>query len=420
MEKISLIFLKNNKNKYSINALVGALDTHFMPYLSIFFCRDIYSLEKEIEESIEKYTKVIVALSFATFNLPEIEKIVKDLSSKYKDIILVAGGPHPTGDPEGALKMGFNFVFCGEGEVSFPKFIKYIAEGKSTHTIKGICFKSKEGKIVKRGKGEKADLDQFPPFSEKYHLYGAIEITRGCPFGCYFCQTSRIFGWNVRHRSIDSIAFAVEKMVNQGLSDIRFITPNIFSYGSSDGKKINLEALESLLITLKKVNSKGRIFFGSFPSEARPEHVTTRTISLIKKYASNDNLVIGAQSGSQRILDICHRGHTVSDILRAVEITTKAGLKAYVDIIFGLPEETEKDIEETLSLIKKLIEMGAKIHAHTFIPLVGTPFYKKQAGSILPKYKKILGRWVAEGFLFGSWLNQEKKSKKIKASLKTR
>jgi B12-binding domain/radical SAM domain protein len=198
-------------------------------------------------------------------------------------------------------------------------------------------------------------------------------------------------------------------MLRENKTDIRFISPNAFAYGSSDGKQINIEALEDLLKSIREViGNKGRIFFGTFPSEVRPEFVIPEAVELVKRYCNNDNLVIGGQTGSERMLKFIHRGHSVEDIYKAVEITIKLGLKANVDFIFGLPGETEEDKIQTLRVIKDLTKMGARIHAHTFIPLVGTPFGDMKPGKIDEKTRKEIQRLISQGKLYGEWEKQER------------
>jgi B12-binding domain/radical SAM domain protein len=197
-------------------------------------------------------------------------------------------------------------------------------------------------------------------------------------------------------------------------NDIRFLSPNAFSYGSIDGKILNLPKLEELLERTKEIiEPKGRIFFGSFPSEVRPEHVTQETINLILNYAANDNLVIGAQSGSQKILDACNRGHDTEDVYNAVKLTLKSGLKAYVDFIYGLPNENDEDIQLTFKFMKTLTEMGAKIHAHSFMPLPKTPFAKMPVKMFTHAFNKQINLLNRQGILFGEWKKQEKLAIKI-------
>ena len=209
-------------------------------------------------------------------------------------------------------------------------------------------------------------------------------------------------------------------MKAKNLTDIRFITPNAFSYGSSDGKTVNLEKIENLLQkTNEIIKPEGRIFFGSFPSEVRPEHVNEMTLELILKYASNDNIIIGAQSGSQRILDLCHRDHTIEDVCNAVELTLSKNLKANVDFIFGLPGEKEEDVIFTINMMKDLSKKGARIHTHSFIPLPQTPFARKDVGRINKDIEKAIMELTSKGFAFGEWKKQERLAIKIGKYLKT-
>jgi len=265
-------------------------------------------------------------------------------------------------------------------------------------------------------------LDDYHPFPLKNQRFGAIEITRGCPYVCYFCQTPYISGTKPRHRSIESICKYIQILNNHygDLTDVRFITPNAFSYGSLDGKVLNLEKLEILLEKIREIiGGKARIFLGTFPSEVRPEHVNDETLALVLKYADNDNITIGAQSGSQKILDSCHREHTVQDIYSAVDLTLENNLKINVDFIFGLPGESDEDIKLTIKLMKDLTNRGARLHAHSFIPLPQTPFAKVPVNKVKDIYKKEIKMLISKGFAFGDWQKQEKLAIKIAKYMKT-
>jgi B12-binding domain/radical SAM domain protein len=204
-------------------------------------------------------------------------------------------------------------------------------------------------------------------------------------------------------------------------TDIRFISPNAFSYGSSDGKTLNIPMLEQLLLNIKNIiGAEGRIYFGTFPSEVRPEHVTEETLNLVLKYAANDNIVIGAQSGSQRILNSCNRGHSVEDVYKAVSLTMKKGLLANVDFIFNLPNETEDDLNRTFKFIEDLFNMGAKIHTHTFMPLPLTVFANEDVKEINEKTSKIISKLSSKGLAYGDWKKQEKLAIDIANYFKTK
>ncbi|MFQ6057028.1 MAG: TIGR04013 family B12-binding domain/radical SAM domain-containing protein [Methanosarcinales archaeon] len=337
MNKTVLVFNYKKINRYSIAALIGSLeiDNRFNN-LNIRLVKDREDFPQVLSNLISNFQKIIVAFSFMTPEAFNMHNLIQKLKSKKSNnVIFVAGGSHPSGDFKGTLKMGFDIVIIGEGEKTFPELLFRIMNNQTYTDIKGIAYK-KDEKVIFTGPDEPINLDLYPPFAEKHKLFSPIEITRGCTFGCKFCQTTFLFK-GIRHRSVPNVCKYVKIMMSEKLTDIRFITPNAFSYGSSDGKKLNLEAIENLLKSIRDIiKNKGRIFFGTFPSEVRPEFVNEETIRLIKTYTNNDNLVIGAQSGSPRILKECKRGHTIDDIYKAVELTLEAGLKVNVDFIFGL------------------------------------------------------------------------------------
>jgi B12-binding domain/radical SAM domain protein len=421
-KNIAFVVYYHKNNKYSFNALIGALESDDSIYdIDIFFIKTKENLITILRDLIRKYDKVILGVSFFTTQLWEINGLIKTLIKKYnKNLIYLAGGPHPTGDPLGTLKIGFDVVFIGEGEETLIEFFQKIRNNEEYKDINGIAYMNDDNEIYYTGKRAPINLDKYSPFPIKHNKFGPIEITRGCPYFCYFCQTPYILGGYPRHRNVDSISKYIRIMKSKNLTDIRFITPNAFSYGSLDGKTINLPKLKELIVKINEIIPKGRIFLGSFPSEVRPEHVTIETLKLVTTYASNDNIIIGAQSGSQKVLDLCHRGHTVEDIYNAVELTLKAGLSPNVDFIFGLPNENLEDIKLTINMMNDLSKKGARIHTHSFIPLPQTPFGKEPADRIDKELQETIKRMTSKGFAFGDWRKQERIALKIAKYLKTK
>lgn len=399
---MKLIFYETKFNRYSITTLAALLETAGL----------LDSIEVEIRPFLslpqknKNHDTVLHCFSFCTPQVKEVENFIKNL--KNFEGIFVAGGPHPSGAPEETLKMGFDVVFIGEAERSFPEFIKRLIQKESFNDIKGIGY-LKNGVFTHTGKPDRVDLNQYISWSLNLRRFAPLEITRGCPFACKFCQTSYLFGTKPRHRKIATVLEYVEYFLKQGMRDLRFITPNALSYGSSDGKTVNLSAVEELLSNIKKTSSRLRIFFGSFPSEVRPEHLTKEAVKLLKQYVSNRVLTIGAQSGSERILEKINRQHTVEDIYNAVKNAVTGGFSVNVDFIFGLPEETEKDQLETVKLMDMLVKIGekknitVKIHSHYFMPLAGTPFANKMPSKLSKKLTQFIGRLYNLKTMFGQW-----------------
>ncbi len=353
------------RNRYSIAALGAVLD---------------FILVKKPEDGIMLY-------SFAS---PQAAGIYKEVRSAKTASIFIAGGPHPSGCPEETLEY-FDYVVIGEGEGTLPELVKVLAEGGDVSAVRGIAFKG-DGKIVFTGHRDEVDLDKYAPF--KPPLYGPIEITRGCPWNCAYCQTPRLFGHRMRHRSVEAIC-----KYDGYYEDKRLVSPNAFAYGS-DGITPNEAAVERLLRSLS-----GNIYFGTFPSEVRPEFVTTTMLDLVTTYCANKELHLGGQSGSDRMLRAIHRGHSAADVLTAVEKTRDAGLTPVVDFIFGLPGEREDDQRLTVDSIKAIITEGGKVRAHYFMPLPGTELADTTPENLSPEIEKLLGKLALGGRLTGSWSN---------------
>ena len=422
IEKIAFVIYYLKQNKYSFNALVGALETQpYYKQIDTFFFTNNEDLVSGLNKIINNYEQIVVGISFFTTQLWDIHGLMKLLREKYKkEILIITGGPHPTGDPKGTLKLGCDLVVVGEGEDTLIELFQRLIKKEDYHNIMGIAYYNAEGIYEYTGRRTPIDLDKYPPFPMKHQKLGPIEITRGCPYVCYFCQTPYILGTQPRHRSIENICKYIELMKRNEHIDIRFITPNAFSYGSPDGKTVKLEKLEALLIKVKNIIApKGRIFLG-FPSEVRPEHVSEKTLELIKKYCANDNIVIGAQTGSQKMLDYCHRGHNLEDVYRAVDLTIKEDLIANVDFIFGLPKETEEDVNLTIKLMEDLVALGAKAHTHFFIPLPQTPFANENPTEIDMTLRKYIEKLTSKGWAFGEWRKQLELSRKLTKYLKTK
>ncbi len=202
----------------------------------------------------------------------------------------------------------------------------------------------------------------------------------------------------MRHRSVEAIC-----KYDKYYEDKRLVSPNAFAYGS-DGITPDEAAVERLLRSLS-----GNIYFGTFPSEVRPEFVTPKMLELVNSYCANRELHLGGQSGSDRMLRAIHRGHTAVDVLAAVERSHDAGLTPVADFIFGLPGEREEDQRLTIDCIRAIIKEGGKVRAHYFMPLPGTELENTKPEKLSPGVEKLLGKLALGGKLTGSWSNKKLK-----------
>ncbi|MEX2722156.1 MAG: TIGR04013 family B12-binding domain/radical SAM domain-containing protein [Candidatus Wukongarchaeota archaeon] len=391
-----LIVRITKHNWYSFAPLLASLrdlkDLAKKFEIKIVKTRDtLYQAIKEATNREEENKKSLVLYSFCTTDKEKVGEEIKELGEKFgKNIFLICGGPHPSGDPKDAINMGFNVIIRGEGEESLKTFLSKILGLKNWDNFPSPQIIPEN--FDEKKENSSGDLDGYLPYSRWDNLYPPIEISRGCPFGCYFCQTTYLSGRRMRHRSLKSIDACIEAYKeifrDRGQVDIRFISPNALAYGG-DGVSPNLEDVENLL-RLCTLKNEMRVFFGTFPSEVRPEFVTRKAARLIAEYTSNRKVHVGGQSGSEEILKKVHRGHNVNRIREAVDNLLEAGLIPVVDFIFGFPMETDRDQIKTLKLIEEILDQGGEIRVHYFTPLSGTPLYKTKPATINKEVYKII------------------------------
>ncbi len=393
-----MAFRKTRENRYTLPVLLGCMEEEGLN-------RDFRIL---IADSLEEISlnassqEAIIAFSFMTPNLGQVREEVERLrETLHQKSLFLAGGSHATGDPEGTLQLGFDFVFWGESERTFPAFLHQFLSGKIL-----------QEKIVIEGKRPDLPLDH-PPHSLEQRFFAPIEITRGCLYNCTFCQTPRIFGHSLRHRGSENVATFLKRALPYGYLQSKFISPNAFSYGSKGPGELDLEGMEEFLGACQEAGIQG-IHFGCYPSEVRPDWVNPEVLALVKKYCQNKTIVLGAQSGSNSLLEKLRRGHTAEQALAAIRWIRQAGFLPHVDFVFGFPEETLEDRLITLRLMKEIIEeWGAKVHAHTFLPLPGTPLFRKNPTPLDGETKNALLEWEKNKNLDGWWKEQEVMAWKI-------
>lgn len=369
-----------------------------------FQTADTYSaLVCAIADTLRGQKRATVGFSILTWNLDKCVDVLQRLRGEFGDrIVALAGGPHPSGDPRGTLERGFDLAFPGEGEL----FVQKIVRGEEFETY---CHRRVSGAIVAPDtKLPPVALDDFAPWCYELPLIRSLELTRGCRNSCRFCQTACLFGSHVRHRSVDNALAHIARASGElGVRYFRFVAPDAFGY-VAHGTVPDPAAVGKLLSGAQAiVGPDGQLFFGSFPSEVRPESVTLEMLELVGAYATNKKIAIGVQSGSDGFLKKARRGHGVAEALRAVELTVKSGLGADVDVIFGMPGETIGDMRETLGLCRELTALGATIRAHGFMPLPGTEWADAEPAAIPEEIDRGIENLASAGRLRGQWKSQQ-------------
>ena len=177
-----------------------------------------------------------------------------------------------------------------------------------------------------------------------------LTIQEGCDKFCHFCVVPYTRGPEYS-RPFKSIIDEAERLIKNGSREITFLGQNVNAYSYIDGSREY--RLSDLINTLSKYNEISRIRYTT-------SHPRDMTDDLIECYKNSKKLMpfvhLPIQSGSDRILKMMNRKHTVNYYLNIYEKLFKINpdIKFSSDFIIGYPGETENDFEETINLINKI------------------------------------------------------------------
>jgi B12-binding domain/radical SAM domain protein len=394
--------------RFAWNALLGAVLGHPSARgAGVAIARSPAEVGRAAAAALAGGRRPVVGWSFYTASAAEVAAELASVRAAVPDprVLHVAGGAHASAAPEATLRAGFDLAALGEGEETLPRLLGAVSAGEDPRAVPGLAW-LEGGALRTSGRAPPVDLERFPPGAPAAGRVGPVEITRGCVWGCRFCQTPFLFRARFRHRSLGGIRVALRAQRAVRQVDVRFITPSALSWGSPDGG-CDLAAIEALLAAAREEAGPpgrgSRVLFGTFPSELRPEHVTPRALALVRRWCDNRTVIVGAQSGSDRLLAAMGRGHDAAAVDRAVAVAREGGFRPSVDFVFGLPGETEEDRAATRRHIERLARAGARIHAYAFDPLPGTPWRSERPGRIDAATRALLGRLHAGGRAYGAW-----------------
>lgn len=419
---LTVVWAYRRTGKFAFHVLTGALETDARTAaVPIVFANGVDAVAAAITSALEspagRDARVLVGWSFYSPDAAAMTAELEHVRARVADprVLHVCGGVHATAEPDATLRAGWDLVAIGEGEQAVRELVTTLAAGGDPRAVAGIASVAPDGTLRKNGRADRVVLDDFPPFGPAHDRFGPIEITRGCVYACRFCQTPYFAGAAFRHRSVANVRHWARFLVGRGFRDFRFLTPTSMSYGAH-GPEPDLAAVEDLLAGVRaEIGPARRLWFGTFPSEVRPEHVTPASLALLRRFVDNKALIVGGQSGSDRVLAASARGHDAASTERAVALCVEHAFVPHVDFLLGLPGEEPADVDATLQLMDRLVARGAKVHGHTFLPLPGTPFRKAPPGALTPAVRARLRHLASQGSLYGQWEQQEATARALAA-----
>lgn len=206
-------------------------------------------------------------------------------------------------------------------------------------------------------KGQKfgVDISEYDDFSQETvqvrdsSFKASVPIMFGCNNFCTYCIVPYVRG-RERSRRQEDIVSEVKKLVQNGYKEIMLLGQNVNSYGNDLGEK---NAFPKLLRALDRIEGDFIIrFMSSHPKDATKELIDT--IFECDKVAKHLHLPL--QSGSSDVLHRMNRRYTAEKYLETVDyIRSKdPDFSLTTDLIVGFPNETDKDFDATLDIIKRV------------------------------------------------------------------
>ncbi len=296
------------------------------------------------------------------------------------DIVTIAGGPHFTFTDRESLEQcpELDVVVRGEGEATISHLAKVIQKKESFAGVPGITWRNGNGEIIRNPDREPiADLDSlpFPAWHlfpvDKYHWVGnkmlATTSSRGCPYKCPYCITWKVHK-GVRHRNPAKI---VEEMVwvKKNFNHDTF-------FFQDDASFLVREQMEGFLDELEKCGEKLYWYY-----ETR-EDVFLSYRDMWKRMKDNGlfKIVFGLETPDPALREKCgkkgfNKG-SVENMMKTLEKELDMLVSVY--LLFGLPEDTEKTLQEILDYGKYLYpDFCSFVVGSMAVPFPGTDMFNQ-------------------------------------------
>src|SRR6266568_2980397 len=314
-------------------------------------------------------------------NVLRVMAAAKDVGS-----LVVVGGPDPANYLDEYLSRGADVIAIGEGELTLEELVPHIRERGLTDlgNIRGIAYRADDGAIVRtEPRPMIADLDA-EPFPDraaidqheyvnvwrKHHGRGSVSLitARGCPFTCTWCSHS-VFGYSHRRRSPKNVVDEVEQIVGDYAPDLLWYADDVFTINH-----------KWLFDYAAEMDRRGfRLPFETISREDRLNEDVIQTLARMGCY----RLWIGAESGSQKVLDAMKRRTNAERVRSMVHMLQKYGIEVGMFIMLGYEGEERADLEETVEHLK-LAEPNTFLTTVAY-PIKGTPYYASVADRVVAR-----------------------------------
>jgi anaerobic magnesium-protoporphyrin IX monomethyl ester cyclase len=336
---------------------------------------DNYNLKKPIEQvkqEIKKLEPEIVGITCGSVTYRRCIETAQAVKEVLPSCKVVVGGWQPTYMPESLLEYPeIDYLVMGEGEQAMVKVANSLAKGEDKSLIAkipGIAYMNK-GKIVKSPPTFMQDLDQIPfparhllpmPIYDRIIPYldaspvDTMNVIRGCPYNCAYCETKKLWGPTCRAFSPTRIIAEIEHLVqNFGSKGVYFVGDNF-----TINKKRTVELCN--LMKKEKLDIK-------WVCDTRVDQVSRELLREMKD-AGCQTIWFGVESGSARILEKLNKKITMEQISHAFKLCKEQGIQIACSFMVGIPGETVDDMNATFNFARKLDPDWCQFNTYVAVP----------------------------------------------------
>ena len=271
----------------------------------------------------------------------ESARILKELRP---DIKVFVGGPHASICPEELKPLDcFDCVVKAEGEITFPQLIDDLENGRELpRLVDGQRLANLDDAPWADRDLFQCPEEPFVPFLEPPFV--TLIAGRGCRYNCNYCQPAErmIFGRHVRRRSVDNV-----------VEELQFLREK-YAFRSfmihDDCLTEDPEWVRGFCRKLAEADIRT-----PFVAQSRADLICRHPDMMVAlRDAGLRLIIIGFESGSDRVLKFLRKGCTRAKNLEAAGIVRALGIKIWANYMLGLPTETKEEVLETVSMLEQI------------------------------------------------------------------
>jgi len=349
-----------------------------------------FSTLEKLKEQLIETTPNVVAIYTNLMTKLNVLKIIKYIKTEplLRNTKIILGGPEVRNHTENFLNYGADFIIIGEGEETTLELINAIKItdaptqlSMTISSIKGLAY-IENGKVIttpERSLIKDINVLPFParekidfnPYLNGWKIhYGlsmmSVNTMRGCPYTCKWCSRA-VYGGTYRRRSPQLVAQEMKHIKDTYNPDMIWFVDDVFT--------IHHKWLTEFAAEVKKQDA-------IIPYEiiSRADRLNEEVIKTLKA-SGCFRVWVGAESGSQKIIDAMDRRVDVMQTREMIRLAKKHGLEAGTFIMLGYPGETKQDIKET---IEHLVQSNPSQYTITIAyPIKGTELYNEVKNEFL-------------------------------------